>query len=911
MIEVLIKHRQEIEYIAIKELLRRMKNLVVGIVAHVDAGKTTLSESFLYLSGKTRKMGRVDNRDAFLDHFELERARGITIFSKQAMLELGDAHITLLDTPGHVDFSTEMERTLRVLDYAILVISGADGIQSHTRTLWRLLSIYRIPVFLFINKMDQEGSDPARIMQALKRQLSEGCIDFGQEGSDSFYDQLAMCDEGLMEAYLDTGKVELPRIKETIRQRKVFPCYFGAALRLDGVEAFMQGIVKYSQRPSYSDRFGARIYKIERDEQGNRLTYMKITGGSIKVKDVLANGDWQEKVNQIRIYSGPKFEAVNEAEAGTVCAVTGLTKTKPGEGLGIEKAYASPVLEPVLSYRIIFPEDCDPRVMLPKLQLIEEEDPQLHILWDEQAREIKVRIMGEVQLEVLQSTIKSRFGVEVSFDSGRIIYKETIADIVEGVGHFEPLRHYAEVHLLLEPGERGSGLQYKVDCSDDFLAKSWKNLILSHLKERTHKGVLTGSAITDMAITLVSGRASNKHTQGGDFREATWRAVRQGLKQAESILLEPYYAFELELPENMVGRAMTDLERMRGTCQVSSIADGLALLTGQAPVATMKNYQMEVTAYTRGLGRLICTPDGYDICRNADEVIGEMNYDSERDPANPTGSVFCANGVGFSVPWDEVKGHMHVESYLQKRAEQSDQPETATDRKMEWKDDQWLEPEEVNRIFKQTFFANKNEKKVWHKRRPVVDSYLDQTAYNRKLREAKTKEAKDKFLLVDGYNMIFAWADLKELAEDSMTGARTKLLEMLSKYQGIRKYNIIAVFDAYRVQRHHEEVFDYDNIHVVFTREAQTADQYIERFAHDNRNKYDITVATSDGLQQIIIRGAGSALLSARELRQDMDSVNESVLKAYQNKKPLDRNVLSDALSEEAKQQMQDLLNDP
>lgn len=885
--------------------------MVVGIVAHVDAGKTTLSESFLYLSGKTRKMGRVDNRDAFLDHFELERARGITIFSKQAMLELGDTHITLLDTPGHVDFSTEMERTLRVLDYAILVISGADGVQSHTRTLWRLLSIYRIPVFLFINKMDQEGSDRAIIMQELKKQLSEGCVDFGQEGSDSFYDQLAMCDEDMMEAYLKAGKVELPQLRGAIRNRKVFPCYFGAALKLDGIEAFMQGIVKYSEKPSYSDKFGAKIYKIERDEQGNRLTYMKITGGRLKVKDVLTNGVWEEKVNQIRLYSGQKFEAVNEVGAGTVCAVTGLTQAKPGEGLGNDKTFDSPVLEPVLSYRIVFPEDCDPRVMLPKLQQIEEEDPQLHILWDEQAREIQVRIMGEVQLEVLQSTIKSRFGVEVSFDSGRIVYKETIANTVEGVGHFEPLRHYAEVHLLLEPGERGSGLQFKVDCSDDILGKSWKNLILSHLKEKTHKGVLTGSAITDMTITLVSGRASNKHTQGGDFREATWRAVRQGLKQAESVLLEPYYSFELELPENMVGRAMTDLERMGGTCQVSNIADGTAVLTGRAPVATMKNYQMEVIAYTRGLGRLLCTSDGYDICHNAAEVIEAINYDSERDLANPTGSVFCANGVGFLVPWDEVREHMHVESYLQQRHEQTEQSQTAAGRDTKWKDDQWLEPEEVDRIFKRTFFANKNEKKVWRKRRPVVDNYLDQTAYNRKLREAKeVREAKEKYLLVDGYNMIFAWPDLKELAQDNMDSARTRLLDMLSKFQGIRKYKIIAVFDAYRVQRHHEEVFDYDNIHVVFTREAQTADQYIERFAHDNRNKYDITVATSDGLQQIIIRGAGSSLLSARELRQEMDRVNESVLKAYRDKKPSGRNVISDVLSEEAKQQMEDLRKD-
>lgn len=879
-----------------------MKKLVVGIVAHVDAGKTTLSESFLYLSGKTRKLGRVDNQDAFLDHFELERARGITIFSKQAQLEVGDTHITLLDTPGHVDFSTEMERTLRVLDYAILVISGADGVQGHTKTLWRLLSIYRIPVFLFINKMDQNGTDRKKIMLELKKQLSEGCVDFGQEGSDSFYDQLAMCDEGLMEAYLEAGHAELPQIKEAIRKRKVFPCYFGAALKLEGVETFLNGVVKYAQNPSYPDEFGAKIYKIGRDEQGGRLTYMKITGGRLKVRDVLTNGDWAEKVNQIRIYSGQKFEASNEAEAGTVCAVTGLTQTKPGEGLGAEKANGSPVLEPVLSYRILLPEDCDPRVMLPKLRQIEEEDPQLNILWNEQAKEIQVQIMGEVQLEILQSMIQSRFDVRVSFDSGRIVYKETIAGTVEGVGHFEPLRHYAEVHLLLEPGERGSGLRFREECSDDILGKSWKNLVLSHLEEKSHKGVLTGSAITDMTITLVTGRANNKHTQGGDFREATWRAVRHGLKQAESILLEPYYAFELELPENMVGRAMTDLEKMHGTCRVSNIADGMAFLSGHAPVVTMKNYQMEVTAYTRGLGRLFCMPKGYDICHNTEEIIEAIGYDSERDVGNPTGSVFCANGAGFRVPWNEVKEHMHVESFLQQRPEL---PQEAAERKAARMDDGWLEPEEVDRIFKQTFYANQKEKTVWQKRKPIADNYFDQIAYNRKL-----KETKEEYLLVDGYNMIFAWPDLKELAQENMDSARTKLLDMLSKYQGIRKYTIIAVFDAYRVARHQEEILDYDNIHVVFTRTAQTADQYIERFAHVNQSKYDITVATSDGLQQIIIRGAGSAVLSARELREEIEIANESVLQAYRDKKPVDRNMLKDALSEESKQQMEDLLND-
>jgi len=891
-----------IEISTVKEFKRRMKKLIVGIVAHVDAGKTTLSESFLYLSGKTRKLGRVDNQDAFLDHFELERVRGITIFSKQAQLEIGDTRITLLDTPGHVDFSAETERTLSVLDYAILVISGADGVQGHTKTLWRLLSIYRIPVFLFINKMDQNGTDRVKIMRELKKQLSEGCVDFGQEGSDSFYDQLAMCDEGMMEAYLETGRVEISQIREAIPNRKTFPCFFGSALKLEGVESFLQGFVKYARSPSYPDEFGAKIYKIGRDEQGNRLTYMKITGGRLRVKDLLTNGVWEEKVNQIRFYSGQKYEAANEAQAGTVCAVTGLSRTKPGEGLGAEKSSGPPILEPVLSYRILFPEDCDPRVMLPKLRQIEEEDPQLHILWNEQTREIQVQVMGEVQLEILQSTILSRFGIDVSFDSGSIVYKETISDTAEGVGHFEPLRHYAEVHLLLEPGGRGSGLKFKVQCSDDVLGKSWKNLIMSHLEEKAHKGVLTGSVITDMTITLVSGRANNKHTQGGDFREATWRAVRQGLKQAQSILLEPYYAFELELPENLVGRAMNDIEKMHGTCRISSIGGGTAVLVGQAPVVIMKNYQMEVTAYTKGLGRLFCTPKGYDICHNAQEVIEAIGYDSERDMENPTGSVFCANGVGFLVPWDKVKDHMHLESFLQQRSEQ---PQTAPEQKTAGRDDGWLEPEEVDRIFKQTFYANQKEKTVWRKRRPVSGTYFDRIAYNRRL-----KETKEEYLLVDGYNIIFAWPDLKELAQDNMESARIKLIDMLIKYRGIQKCSIIVVFDAYRVERHQEEILEYDNIHVVFTRTAQTADQYIERFAHDNQNKYNITVATSDGLQQIIIRGAGCALLSARELREEIDRANESVLQSYRAKNPADRSMIGDALSEESKRRMENLMND-
>ena len=878
-----------------------MKKLVLGILAHVDAGKTTLSESLLYVSGRIRKPGRVDNKDAFLDHFELERARGITIFSKQAVFNAENTQITLLDTPGHVDFSTEMERTLQVLDYAILVISGADGVQAHTRTLWRLLSIYRIPVFIFVNKMDQNEPDKQKLMSELKKQLGDGCVGFEREESAAFYDQLAMCDELLMEAFLENGLVAVPQIRKSIQERKVFPTYFGSALKLEGVEAFLKGMLRYAEIPVYPQQFAARIYKIDRDEQGNRLTHMKITGGCLQVKDSITNGVWEEKVHQIRIYSGLKYEAVNEAETGSVCAVTGLSMTKPGEGLGMEETSAPPVLESVLTYQIRLPEGCDPRAMLPKLRLLEEEDPQLQLVWDEQLQEIHVRIMGEVQIEVLQSLIQSRFGIDVSMDSGRIVYKETIAKPVEGVGHFEPLRHYAEVHLLMEPGERGSGLQYAVNCSDDGLAGNWKNLILSHLKEKVHRGVLTGSPITDMKITLVSGRAHNKHTEGGDFREATWRAVRQGLKEAESVLLEPWYIFQMELPGKMVGRAMSDIEQLHGTCHVSHLDGEMAVLQGEGPVVTLRNYQKDVMAYTKGQGRLLCSLKGYEPCHNPKEVIERMGYDSERDVGNPTGSVFCANGTSFLVNWNEVKEYMHIPSCFQAEAEE----EQTTDNRTSYSGREWLPPEEVDRILNQTSFANQGRKSVWTKRKTTAESFHKPVIY-----EGTAKEVKDEYLLVDGYNIIFAWTELKELAEENLDVARSKLLDLLTKYQGIRKCRVIAVFDAYRVQGHREEIVDYESIHVVYTREAQTADQYIEKFAHDNQKKYAITVATSDGLQQIIIRGSGSAVMSARELKAEIERVNDEVIQTYLEKQSLSRNFLKDALPDEAKQQMEEFLKD-
>jgi small GTP-binding protein len=877
-----------------------MRKLVIGILAHVDAGKTTLSESILYLSGKIRRMGRVDNKDAYLDTYELERARGITIFSKQAIFEIDETQITLLDTPGHVDFSAEMERTLQVLDYAILVISGADGVQGHTKTLWRLLEMYKIPVFLFVNKMDQNGTDKDKLLTQIKKQLNGGVIEFGKVNTDGFYDQLAMCDEIMMEAYLETGHIETSHISIAVNARKVFPCFFGSALKLEGIEQFVQGIVKYAMMPCYHNEFGAKIFKITRDEQGNRLTHMKLTGGKLKVKDVLTNGIWEEKVNQIRIYSGQRFEAANEIDAGSVFAVTGLSQARPGEGLGIEEASVAPVLESVLLYQIILPEGCDPRVMIPKLRQIEEEEPEFHIVWDEQLQEIQAQIMGEVQIEILQSVIQSRFGVEVAFDAGRIVYKETIANVVEGVGHFEPLRHYAEVHLLLEPGEPGSGLQFGVECNEDDLNKSWQRLILTHLEEKAHKGVLTGALITDIRITLVSGRAHNKHTEGGDFREATYRAVRQGLKEAESILLEPYYAFQLELPEKMVGRAMTDIEKMHGTCEISQINGEMAVLVGSAPVITMRNYQKEVVAYTKGFGRLFCTLKGYEPSHNTEMVIERMGYDSERDPGNPTGSVFCEHGSGFLVDWNEVKDHMHVESYFQKKADL----ELTNQNQSAHSEERSISLEEIDQIMSKTFYANQGRKSAW-KRKTAIESFYKSSTYT-----SSQKETKEEYLLVDGYNIIYAWPELKELVNESMDGARMKLLDTLSNYQWIRKCQIIVVFDAYRVEGHREEVIDYYNIHMVYTREAQMADQYIERFAHDNKKKYNITVATSDGLQQIIVRGEGCSLLSARELKAEVVGANKRLIEKYQEIQKRDHNYVIDALSPEAKKQIEDMLKD-
>lgn len=878
-----------------------MKKLVVGILAHVDAGKTTLSEGMLYISGKIRKLGRVDNKDAYLDTYELERARGITIFSKQAIIEADQTEIILLDTPGHVDFSAEMERTLQVLDYAILVISGADGVQGHTHTLWKLLALYQIPVFIFINKMDQNGTDKKQLLSNLKQQLDEGCIAFGAELTEEAYEQIAMCDEPLMEAYLDQGKLGNNHLIEAIKNRKVFPCFFGSALKLEGVDVFIEHLVQYTVAPVYKeDLFGAKIFKIARDEQGNRLTHMKITSGTLKVRDLLGRDSWEEKVTQIRIYSGNKFETVTEAKAGCICAVTGLTHTKVGEGLGTEKSSSAPVLEPVLSYQIILPQEYDAQLILPKLRQLEEEEPELHIVWNEELQEIQAQIMGEIQLEILQSLIQDRFNINVSFGPGKIVYKETICNTVEGVGHFEPLRHYAEVHLLLEPGEKGSGLQILADCSEDVLEKNWQRLILSHLQEKVHRGVLTGSQITDIKVTLVAGRAHKKHTEGGDFREATYRAVRQGLKQAESILLEPYYSFRIVLPEKMVGRAMTDIEKMHGTCEILQHDGEYTTLVGSGPVATMQNYQKEVTSYTKGHGRMSCSLKGYEPCHNQEEVVAAFGYDSERDTENPTGSVFCAHGSGFLVDWDEVANYMHIESYLQLSKNDNYKDGLFASRGLD--EEEIIGLDEIEQILNKTFYANQGEKSIWKKRKMSSENYYTVPTSKRLI------GSKEKYLLVDGYNIIFAWPELRELAEENMDGARIKLLESLCNYQGIKQCKVIVVFDAYRVEGHSEEILDYHNIHVVYTKEAQTADQYIEKFSHENQVRYDITVATSDGLQQVIIRGKGCSLLSARELKQEMDRSNQKILESYNEQQPIAHNYLSDTLSNDIKNQLDQLI---
>lgn len=871
-------------------IMGKRKHICVGILAHVDAGKTTLSEAILYTAGNLRKFGRVDNGDAFLDTYELERSRGITIFSKQAEVSMEEMDLTLLDTPGHVDFSAEMERTLQVLDYAILVISGADGVQGHTLTLWSLLKRYEIPTFLFINKMDQNGTDQSALLEELQERLSSGCIDFGTKKSDEFYEAVAMEDEELLDQYLESGEIEDEQIRKMITERKVFPCFFGSALKLQGVEEFLNDFGYYTEEKEYPEIFGARIFKITRDESGNRLTHLKVTGQGLKVKTVITDSD--EKINQIRIYSGEKYETVNELEAGKICAVTGLSDTYPGQCLGIEQGGYEPVLEPVLTYQMILPEQTSATIMLPKLRQLEEEEPELHILWNEELQEIQVQIMGEVQIEILKSLIKERFDVDVEFGQGNIVYKETITNTVEGVGHFEPLRHYAEVHLILEPLERGSGVVIDTKCSEDVLDKNWQRLILTHLLEKEHRGVLTGAPITDMKITLAAGRAHQKHTEGGDFRQATYRAVRQGLRMAESILLEPYYKFRLEIPQQMVGRAMTDIEKMQGTFETPDTSKEMAVLQGVAPVSTMQGYQKEVLAYSKGMGRLFTTLNGYDICHNADEIVEQSGYDPDHDLENPCGSVFCSHGAGYNVSWNEVPEHMHIESVLAKETQEEEFDEIAQRRA--YIEDEWIDTDEIDKILEQTFYANQHNKSKWKKKKTAR---IEQDYHASAEKSSVKRDMSKKYLLVDGYNVIYAWDELKELLDTNVDAARGKLLDEMCNYQGMKGMELIVVFDAYRVKGHETEISDYLNIHVVYTKEAETADQYIEKFAHTHGRKYDVTVATSDGLEQIIIRGQGCRLLSARELKRDYEEAKAQIRTEYLDKQKHEKSYVMDRIS--------------
>ena len=877
--------------------------LNVGLLAHVDAGKTTLSESILYQSGAIRNLGRVDHQDAFLDTDEMERERGITIFSKQAVLTWKDTEITLLDTPGHVDFSAEMERVLQVLDCAVLVISGADGVQGHTETLWKLLTRYGIPVFLFVNKMDQEGTDCGKLLAELKSRFSEGCIDFGrvETGAEEVIEEIAVCDEQTMEEYLEKGSVAAASIRRLVAERKIFPCYFGSALHLQGVEELMNGICTYQMQKEYPAVFGAKVYKIARDGQGNRLTYLKVTGGTLKVKDVIGeNGD---KVNQIRVYSGEKYELLSEADAGKVCAVTGLAETYPGQGLGAEKDSELPILEPVLTYRIILPDDCNVHTMLRDLKLLEEEEPELHVVWIEKSQEIHVQLMGDVQIEILQRIIKERFGVLVEFGEGSIVYKETIAAPVEGVGHFEPLRHYAEVHLRLEPGERGSGIQFDSECSEDVLDRNWQRLVLTHLEEKEHKGVLTGSVITDMKITLTSGKAHLKYTEGGDFRQATYRAVRQGLKKAESVLLEPYYEFRIELPSENVGRAMTDIQNRFGKFEAPETLGEMTVLTGIAPVSTLSGYQKDVIAYTGGRGRISLTLKGYDLCHNQEEVVAARGYDSELDLANPTGSVFCAHGAGFVVDWDEVEEYMHMERTLDQTGEEGLAEVTLPKRRHSSIE---LTQEELDAIYVRTPDPVKqNHGPVTvcakEKDREPGSAYTD-PKWERRRRE---KEGRQEYLLVDGYNIIFSWEELRELSEKDIGAARGKLADILSNYQGYRKCTLILVYDAYKVEGNPGEVMKYHNIYIVYTKEAETADQYIEKTVRRIAKDAAVTVATSDGLEQVIILGQGANRMSAPGLKEEIERTLAEVRGEHLGKKGSVGNYLFDYLDEETAEEME------
>lgn len=886
-----------------------MKNIVMGILAHVDAGKTTLSESMLYLSGTVRKLGRVDHKDAFLDTYALERDRGITIFSKQAVFSLGNKKVNLLDTPGHVDFSAEMERTLQVLDYAVLVISGADGVQGHTETLWKLLKLYNIPTFIFINKMDQQGTDQAALLSELKERLDEGCIAFGKEESTETLEELAMTDEKVLDYFMEHESIRKEEICRLIQERRVFPCYFGSALKLEGVQELLYGFERYMEPYTGTEEFGAKVFKISRDDKGERLTFLKVTGGKLVVKMPVNLVDKEEKVNQIRIYSGAKYETVNEVEAGGVCAVTGLVSSYIGQGFGVEKGTAAPFLEPVLTYQMILPDGADTTKVLRELKQLEEEEPLLNIVWNPALEEIHVQLMGEVQTEILKTMIAERFHLDVEFGTGKIVYKETIKNSVVGVGHYEPLRHYAEVHLKMEPLETGSGLVFDADCSEDVLDRNWQRLILTHLQEREHPGVLTGSPITDMKITIVAGRAHLKHTEGGDFRQATYRAVRQGLKSAESILLEPWYSFVLEVPSDQVGRAMSDIGQMNGSFEGPEAEDkqGMVRLTGTAPASEMRDYQREVWAYTKGRGRITFTLKGYEPCHNAEEVIEQIGYDSERDIDNPTGSVFCAHGAGFLVKWDEVPEYMHIkEDFLSEGSDEISEGEQTITGNAHFGNSSYSsgygDDPELLAIMEREFGSKQKE-------RDRYSGYRKQTVSAPMPRKTviKDTEPKKEYLLVDGYNVIFAWEELNELAKASIDAARNKLMDILSNYQGFTGCTLILVFDAYKVKGSQGEVQKYHNIYVVYTKEAETADQYIEKTTHEIGRKYKVTVATSDALEQVIVMGQGAYRISARDFYEEVERTEKQIREINEQQYGEKRNYLLDYAKEEDAKHMEEV----
>ena len=927
-----------------------MINLTLGILAHVDAGKTTLSEALLYTCGALKKIGRVDHRDAFLDTDSMERSRGITIYSKQAVFRNGHQQITLLDTPGHADFSAETERVLRVLDYAILVISGSDGVQSHTRTLWNLLDRYDVPVFIFVNKMDQPGNDPARVMEDLRREFGPRCVDFtaaagaehrlpagdtglrapagaagpdpavgpaatGQAAFEEWLENVAVCEDSMLQTLLETGSLPEEMIRRAIRGRSVVPCCFGSALKLQGIRELASMLETWADPLPGPREFGARVFKISHDEKGTRLVHMKVTGGALRVRDTLTGtdgegGSWSEKVSRIRVYNGARFEEVTEAPAGTVCAVTGLAAARQSDGFGFEGPAEEPLLRPVLAYRLVLPAGADPRLLYHQLQELEEEEPELHLAWNEKKQEITAEVMGEVQTEILTSSIRQRFGLDVTFADGTVMYRETIADTVEGIGHFEPLRHYAEVHLLMEPGAPGSGITITSSVSEDDLAKNWQRLILTHLAEKKHVGVLTGSPLTDVRITLAAGRASNKHTQGGDFRQATYRAVRQGLMQADCVLLEPYYEYTLTLPSDYVGRAMTDLDNMGAAQGDLQQTETLSILRGRAPVAAIRNYQKEVSAYTRGDGHLSLAISGFEPCHNAGEVIAAAGYDAEADLRNPPHSVFCGNGSSFTVPWDEVSSYMHLPSIFSVRPENDGignshvnvDDSANTDDNAPAADALWISPEEVEAILNRTAYANKREERRTNFRKRVDRGRPSSDIAPVHIRR---EEKLDKYLLVDGYNVIFAWKELSDLAGTDINAAREKLMDILVNYRAMTDSDIIAVFDAYRVQNHPAETLEYGPVYVVYTKTAQTADAYIEKFVHDHRGRFDITVVTSDALEQIIIRGQGAKLLSSREFELTVREMNDHIRRLIEEnnrrtpRSRLDLSALRDALEEQ------------